>query len=59
MTKEDVEDASGEREQKCWLGEKGYHELSEMESGSWRNCWQSGINLATPIYGDKPGSKLD
>ena len=33
-TKEDVEDASGEREQECGLEEKGRHESSEMESGS-------------------------
>ena len=34
MTKQDVEDASGEGEQDRWFGEKGCHELSEMESGS-------------------------
>ena len=33
-TKEDVEDTSGEGEQERWFGEKGRHELSEMESGS-------------------------
>ena len=44
--------------QECWFGEKGCHELREMESGSWTSCCQSGVNLATPIYGDKPGSKL-
>ena len=33
MTKEDVKDASGEGEQERGLGEKGCHELSEMESG--------------------------
>ena len=38
MTKEDVEDASGEEEQECWFGEKGCHESSEMESGSFRDC---------------------
>ena len=52
------EDASGEGEQECWFGEKGCHKSSEMESGSWRDCCQSGVNLATPIYGDKPGSKI-
>ena len=31
---EDVEDASGEGEQECGLGEKGRHESSKMESGS-------------------------
>ena len=46
-------------EQNCWFGEKGCHESSEMVSGSWRDCWQSGVNTATPVYGDKPGSKLD
>ena len=55
-TKKDVEDASGEREQECWFGEKGCHESSEIESGSWRDCWESGVNPATPIYRDKPGS---
>ena len=24
-----------------------------MESGSGRDCWQSGVNPATLIYGDK------
>ena len=36
-TKEDMEDASGEGEQECWFGEKGCHESSKMESGSWRD----------------------
>ena len=31
MTKEDVEDASGEGEQNCWFGGKGRDESSEME----------------------------
>ena len=38
------------------FGEGGCHESSEMESGSWKNC--CGVNPATPIYGDKPGSKI-
>ena len=39
MTKEEVEnDANGEGEQKCWLGEGGCHESNAMESGSWREC---------------------
>ena len=38
MTKEDVEDASGEGEQECWFEEGRCHESSEMESGSWRDC---------------------
>ena len=37
MTKEDVEDASGEGEQECWFG-GGCLESSEMKSGSWRDC---------------------
>ena len=44
----DREDASGEGEQECWFG--GCLESSE---------WESGVNLANPVYGDKPGSKLD
>ena len=50
MTKEDMEDASGE---------VGCLESSKMESGSWRDFCQGGINTAKPIYGVKPGSKLD
>ena len=38
MTKEDVKNTTGEGEQECWFIEKGYHESSEMESGSWRDC---------------------
>ena len=38
MTKEDVEDTSGEGEQECWFGEGGFLESREMESGSWRDC---------------------
>ena len=37
-TKEDVEAASGEGKQESWFGEKGCYELSEMESGCWRDC---------------------
>ena len=54
-----MEDASGEGEQKCWFGEGGYLALSEMESGSWRDGCQGGLNPATPIYRDKTRSKLD
>ena len=59
MTNEDVEDASGEGEQECWFAEGECLEQSEMKSGSWRDCCQSGVNPATPVYGDKPGLKLD
>ena len=54
-----MENASGEREQECWFEEGGCIESSEMESGSWRDCCQSGVNLATLVYGGKPGSKLE
>ena len=54
-----MEDASGEGQQECWFGEKGCHESSKMESGSWRHCCQNAVNPATTVYGDKPGSKLD
>ena len=54
-----LEDASREGEPKCWFGEGGCLESSEMESGSWRDsCW-SGVNPAAPIHRDKPGSKLN
>ena len=59
MTKEDMENASGEDEQECWFEEGECIESSEMESGSWRDCCKSGVNLATHVYGDKPGSKLE
>ena len=54
-----MEDAGGEGDKKRWFGKGGYHESSKMERGSWRNCCQSGVNPTTPIYWDKPGSKLD
>ena len=45
---------------KCWFGGGcGCLKSSEMESGSWRDCCQSGVHPATPVYRDKPGSKLD
>ena len=59
MAKEYMEDESGEGEQEGWFGERRCLESSEMESASWRDCYQSGVNPATPVYGDKPGSKLD
>ena len=34
MTKEDMEDTSGEGEQECWFGEGECHESSEIDSGS-------------------------
>ena len=48
-----------EREQECWIEEGGCNESSKIESGSRRDCWQSGVNPATLVYGDKPGSKLE
>ena len=57
-TKEDVEDANVKGGRQYWFGE-GCLESSEMESGRRRDCCQSGVNPATPIYEDKPGSKLD
>ena len=52
MSEEDMENASGERQQECWFEEGGCIESSEMESRSWRDCCQSGVNPATSIYGD-------
>ena len=54
-----MENTSGEKEQDCWFEEGGCIESSEMESGSWRDGCQSGVNPANPVYGDKPGSKLE
>ena len=39
--------------------EGGCIESSKMECGSWRDCCQSGVNLATSVYRNKPGSKLE
>ena len=36
-----MKNASEEGEQECWFEEGGCIELSEMESGSWRDCCQS------------------
>ena len=47
-TEKDMENASGEGEQECWFEEGGCIELSKMESGSWRDCCQSRVNLVTP-----------
>ena len=55
----DMENASGEGEQECWFEEERCMESSETESGSWRDWCQSGVNPATPIYRDKPRSKLE
>ena len=41
------------------FGEKRCHASSEIENGSWRDCCQSGVNQAIPVYRDKPGSTLD
>ena len=49
-----MENASGEGEQECWFGEGGCIESSKMESGSWRDCCQSWVNPATPVYGVNP-----
>ena len=57
MTKEDVEDASGEGQQECWFG--GCLESSEMESGSWKRLLLEWGKSGHPCYGDKPGSKLE
>ena len=59
MTNKDVKNASGEGEQECWFEKGGFIELNKMESGSWRDCCQSRVILATAIYGDNPDQKLD
>ena len=58
-TKEDVEDASGEGEQECWFGE-GLMPWIERD-GEWaleRLLLELGKS-GHPLYGNKPGSKLD
>ena len=54
-----MENVNGEGEQEYWFEEGGCIESREMESGSWKDCCQSEVNPATPVYGDKPGSKLE
>ena len=46
-----------EKERECWFEEEECIESKKMESGSWRDCCQSEVNPATPVYGNKPGSK--
>ena len=48
-----------EGEQECWFEGGGCIESREIESGSWRDCCQSGVNPATPVYRDKSRSKLE
>ena len=48
-----------EGEQECWFEEGGCIESRKLESGSWKDCCQSGVNPATLVYGNKPGSKLE
>ena len=36
MTKEDVEDASGEGKQECWFGEGGCEKEDAMNRARWR-----------------------
>ena len=54
-----MKNASGEGEHECWFEEGGCIESRKMESGSWRDCCQSRVNLAALVYGDKPRSKLE
>ena len=56
-TEEDMENASGEGVQECWFEEGGCIVSSKMESGSWRDCCQSGVNLA--FTGINPDQKLE
>ena len=38
----------------CWFGEQGCHDSSKMESGSWTDCCQSGVNRAPPFMRINP-----
>ena len=51
------EDANGEGERERWFGEKGRHESSKMENERVTEI-AAGVEPATPVYGDKPRSKL-
>ena len=54
-----MENVSGEGEQGHCFGEKG---RNAMNRARWRVGVReiaAGVNPATPIYGDKPRSKLD
>lgn len=56
MTKEDVEDASGEGDESVGLEKK-----DAIRQTRWRMGVKeivAGVNPATPVYGDKPRSKL-
>ena len=47
------------RRERVLVWRKGMPWIEQMESGSWGDCYQSGVNPATTVYGDKPRSKLD
>ena len=59
ITKENMEDASGEGKQECWFWRR------RMPWIEWDGEWElerlllEWVNPATLIYGDKPRSKLD
>ena len=43
----------------AWTTEKDMENISgEGEQECWRDCYQSGVNPATPVYGDKPKLEL-
>ena len=56
-----LENASGEEEQECWFGEgAGCHKSSH--TGEWdleRLKLLEWGKSVKPVYGNKPGSKLD
>ena len=46
------------KKQECRFGEGGCYESSKKESGSWRDCCQCGVNLATPFTAINPDQNL-
>ena len=44
--------------QECWFGEGGCHDQVRWRVGVGEIAVRV-VNPATPIFGDKPGSKLD
>ena len=47
MTKEDVENTSGEGQQECWFGEGGYLESSWWRVGVGEIAVTAGLEIAT------------
>ena len=54
-----MEEAGGGGDSEGWFEEGGRPKSSEMARWCESDCHKSEVNPATPVFGDKPGLKLD